>query len=65
MGEAYYKLRNACAPFPYPYPERLARYRSRMEDKATKAFERAHGIKRPRKRGNRSFGSAEECFEGS
>lgn len=51
----YYKLRNACAPFPYPYPERLARYRSRMEDKATKAFERAHGIKRPRKRGNRKL----------
>ncbi|MGY3036141.1 hypothetical protein ACVIIV_005311 [Bradyrhizobium sp. USDA 4354] len=44
----YYRLKKACAPFPYPYPERLARYRSRMEDKATKAFERKHGIKRPR-----------------
>ncbi len=31
----FYKLKKACAPFPYPYPERLARYRSRMEDKAT------------------------------
>ncbi|RTE92816.1 hypothetical protein [Bradyrhizobium sp. LVM 105] len=45
----YYKLKNACAPFPYPYPERLARNRSRMEDKATKAFERKHGVKRPPK----------------
>jgi len=43
----YYKLKKACAPFRYPYPERLARYRSRMEDRATKAFERKHGIKRP------------------
>ncbi|MCK1678300.1 hypothetical protein IVA87_02125 [Bradyrhizobium sp. 147] len=43
----YYKLKKACAPFPYPYPERLARYRSRMEDRATKAFERKHRIKRP------------------
>lgn len=43
-----YKLRNACAPGPYPYPERLARYRSRMEDTATKAFERKHGVKRER-----------------
>ncbi|WP_152621149.1 hypothetical protein [Bradyrhizobium japonicum] len=51
----YFKLKKACAPFPYPYPERLARYRSRMEDKATKAFERAHGIKRERKRGNRKL----------
>ncbi|MET4235561.1 hypothetical protein ABIA85_008872 [Bradyrhizobium sp. LA6.10] len=45
----YYSLKKACAPFPYPYPERLARYRSRMEDRATKAFERKHRIKRPRK----------------
>ncbi|RXG89260.1 hypothetical protein [Bradyrhizobium zhanjiangense] len=45
----YYKLKKACAPFPYPYPERLARYRSRMKEKATRAFERKHGIKRPRK----------------
>jgi hypothetical protein len=44
----YYKLRKACAPFPYPYPERLARYRCRMEERATKAFEKAHGIKRKR-----------------
>ncbi|MCK1622417.1 hypothetical protein IVA98_03990 [Bradyrhizobium sp. 160] len=44
-----YKLKKACAPGPYPYPDRLARYRARMEDKATKAFEREHGIKRPRK----------------
>lgn len=48
-AKRFYKLKKACAPFPYPYPERLARYRSRMEDKATKAFERKHGIKRPRK----------------
>ncbi|SCB33325.1 hypothetical protein GA0061099_100511 [Bradyrhizobium yuanmingense] len=39
----YYGLKKACAPFPYPYPERLARHRSRMEDKATKAFARKHG----------------------
>ncbi|QOZ69148.1 hypothetical protein [Bradyrhizobium arachidis] len=43
----YYKLRDACAPGPYPDPGRLTRRRSRMEDKATKAFERKHGIERP------------------
>ena len=43
----FYKLRKACAPGRYPDPARLARYRSRMEDKATKAFERKHRIKRP------------------
>lgn len=26
----------------------MARYRSKMEERATKAFERKHGIKRPR-----------------
>ncbi|HEV2153172.1 hypothetical protein [Bradyrhizobium sp.] len=44
----YYKQKKACAPGAYPDPARLARYRSRMEVKATKAFERKHGIKRPR-----------------
>ncbi|PDT87471.1 hypothetical protein CO669_25225 [Bradyrhizobium sp. Y36] len=44
----YYKLRWASAPGPYPYPDRLTRRRSRLEDKATKAFERKHGIKRER-----------------
>lgn len=51
----YYKLKQACAPGPYPYPERLMRYRSRMEDKATRAFERKHGIKRPRKKRRNRF----------
>jgi hypothetical protein len=51
-----YKLKKACAPGPYPYPDRLARYRARMEDKATKAFEREHGIKRPRKSRKPSVG---------
>ncbi|QHP70026.1 hypothetical protein EI171_23655 [Bradyrhizobium sp. LCT2] len=51
----FYKLKKACAPFPYPYPERLARYRSRMEDKATKTFERKHCIKRPRTTKNRKI----------
>lgn len=51
-----YKLKKACAPGPYPYPDRLARYRARMEDKATKAFEREHGIKRPRKSRKLSIG---------
>jgi hypothetical protein len=45
----YYRLKKACSPGPYPRPEVLARYRSRMEDKTTKAFERKHGIKRPPK----------------
>jgi len=43
----YYRLKKACSPGPYPRPEVLARYRSRTEDKATKAFERKHGIERP------------------
>jgi hypothetical protein len=51
-----YKLKKACAPGPYPYPDRLARYRGRMEDKATKAFERKHGIKRLRKSRKLSVG---------
>jgi hypothetical protein len=41
------RLKKACAPGPYPYPDRLARYRSRMEYKATKAFQRKHGIRPP------------------
>jgi len=49
FARRYYRLKNACSPGPYPRPEVLARYRSRMEDKATKAFERKHGIKRPMK----------------
>lgn len=44
-----YKLKKACAPGHYPYPDRLARYRARAEAKATRAFERKYGIKRPRK----------------
>ncbi|MCK1534652.1 MULTISPECIES: hypothetical protein [unclassified Bradyrhizobium] len=45
----YYKLKKACAPGPYPDPGRLARRRLKLEAEATKAFERKHGIKRPRK----------------
>lgn len=52
----YYKLRNACAPGPYPSPERLARYRARMEDRSAKAYERKHGIKRQRKSRKISIG---------
>ncbi|MHC2283023.1 hypothetical protein ACVME8_009666 [Bradyrhizobium diazoefficiens] len=51
----YYKLKRACAPGPYPDPARLARRRLKLEAEATKAFERKHGIKRPRKRGNRKL----------
>lgn len=50
-----YRLKKQTAPFPFPRPERLARYRSRMEDKATKAFERKHGIKRERVRMSRKL----------
>lgn len=49
----YCKLRDACAPGPYPDPGRLVRRRSKIEDKATKAFERKHGIKRERVRKSR------------
>lgn len=45
----YFKLKRACATGPYPYLDRLARRRADLEAKATKAFERKHGIKRPRK----------------
>ncbi|MDA9477880.1 hypothetical protein XI03_26045 [Bradyrhizobium sp. CCBAU 65884] len=55
----YFKLKRACAPFPYPYPERLARRRAKLEAKATKAFERKHGIKRPRKSRKLSIGRAQ------
>lgn len=51
-----YRLKKQTAPFPFPRPESLARYRSRTEDKATKAFEKAHGIKRPRKSRKLSVG---------
>lgn len=51
----YCRLKKACSPGPYPDPEDLARYRSRMEDKATKAFERKHGIKRERVRESRDI----------
>jgi hypothetical protein len=48
-----YKLKRDCAPFPYPHQSRLERFRSKMEAEATRTFENAHGIKRPRK--NRKF----------
>lgn len=44
-----YKLKKDCAPFPYPHRGRLERFKQRMEDKATRAFDKAYGIKRPRK----------------
>ena len=44
-----YKLKKNCAPFPYPHRGRLERFKLRMEDAATRAFDKAHGIKRPRK----------------
>ena len=59
-----YKLKKACAPFPYPDPERLARFRSRMEDKATKAFEKAHGIERPRKYKSRKLSIGKRVLRG-
>ena len=43
-----YTLKKRCAPFPYPHQGRLERFRSKMEAEATRAFEKAHGIKRPR-----------------
>jgi hypothetical protein len=43
-----YRLKKQCAPFPYPHHGRLERFRSRMEAEATRAFEKKHGIKRPR-----------------
>ncbi|MGY4288792.1 hypothetical protein ACVWXO_008012 [Bradyrhizobium sp. LM2.7] len=59
------KLKKACAPGPYPYPERLVRHRSRMENKATRAFERKHGMKRERPRKSRKlvFHPAIGCVE--
>ncbi|MDA9488747.1 hypothetical protein XI08_05860 [Bradyrhizobium sp. CCBAU 11361] len=48
-AKRFYKLKKACAPGPYPDPARLARRRASLEAEATKAFERKHGIKRPRK----------------
>lgn len=50
-----YRLKKQTAPFPFPRPEFLARYRSRMEDKATKVFEKAYGIKRERVRRSRKL----------
>lgn len=44
----YYKQRKAYAPGPYPYQATLARRRAKLEAKATRVFERKHGIKRPR-----------------
>ena len=44
-----YRRKKQCAPFPYPHPSRLEGFRSKMEEQATRAFEKAHGIKRPRK----------------
>ena len=44
-----YKFKKRCAPFSYPHRGRLERFKARMEVRATRAFEKAHGIKRPRK----------------
>lgn len=44
----YFKLKKAYAPMPFQRPDDLARRRARLEREATKAFERKHGIKRPR-----------------
>jgi hypothetical protein len=52
-----YTLKKRRAPFPYPHQGRLERFRSKMEAEATKTFEKAHGIKRPRK-------SRKPCFCG-
>lgn len=50
-----YQTRKRCAPFPYPNPGELERFRKRAEERATKAFERAHGIRGPRRKHSITF----------
>jgi hypothetical protein len=50
-----YRRKKQCAPFPYPHHDRLERFRARMEDEATRAFRKRHGIKSQRKRKHRKL----------
>lgn len=55
MGPPLLQAKECLRPRALPHPERLTRRRSRMEDEATKAFERKHGINRDQPRKSRKF----------